>query len=145
MLLFDTHANMHTHTHTHTHIHTHTYIHTQTHQDTDRQTHTQTHTYIHKHTQTHTRFILNTLNLALGGIYVLHKIKYPIASGGHSPPDPLLQRSTTVISPPSQKILDVPLTYTKHTQTHTDTHTQTHTHRHTHLFLILVTDGLLHG
>ena len=32
------------------------------------------------------RFELNTLNLALGGISVLHKTKYPIASGGHSPP-----------------------------------------------------------
>ena len=48
------------------------------------------------------RFELNTLNLALGGISVLYKTKYPIASGGHSPPDPLLQRSTTVISPLSE-------------------------------------------
>ena len=55
------------------------------------------------------RFELNTLNLALGGISILHKTKYPIASGGLCPPDPLLQRSTTVISPPSQKILDPPL------------------------------------
>ena len=44
------------------------------------------------------RFELNTLNLALGGISILHKTKYPIASV--CPPDPLLQRSTTVISPP---------------------------------------------
>ena len=49
------------------------------------------------------RFELNTLNLALGGIFVLHKTKYPIASGGRSPPDPLLQRSTTVITPPLRK------------------------------------------
>ena len=55
------------------------------------------------------RFELNTLNLTLGGISVLHKTKYPIASGGLCPPDPLLQRSATVISPPSQKILDPPL------------------------------------
>ena len=55
------------------------------------------------------RFELNTLNLTLGGISVLHKTKYPIASGGLRSPDPLLQRSTTVISPPSQKILDPPL------------------------------------
>ena len=55
------------------------------------------------------RFELNTLNLALGGISVL---KYPIASGGLWLPDPLLQRSTTVISPPSQKILDSPLLHT---------------------------------
>ena len=48
------------------------------------------------------RFELNTLNLALGGISVLHKTKYPIASGVR-PPDPLLQRSTTVISPPLRK------------------------------------------
>ena len=33
------------------------------------------------------RFELNTLNLALGGISVLHKTKYPIAAGGRSPPD----------------------------------------------------------
>ena len=57
------------------------------------------------------RVELNTLNLALGGISVLHKTKYPIDSGGLCPPDPLLQRSTTVISPPSQKILDPPLLY----------------------------------
>ena len=38
------------------------------------------------------RFELNTLNLALGGISVFHKTKYPIASGGHTPcfRDPLL-------------------------------------------------------
>ena len=47
--------------------------------------------------------ILNILNLTLGGISILHKTKYPIASGGLRPPDPLLQRSTTMISPPSQK------------------------------------------
>ena len=29
------------------------------------------------------RFELNTLNLALGGISLLHKTKYAIASGGH--------------------------------------------------------------
>ena len=34
------------------------------------------------------RFELNTLNLTLGGISVLHKTKYPIASGGAAPPDP---------------------------------------------------------
>ena len=55
------------------------------------------------------RVELNTLNLALGGISVLQKTKYSIASGGLCPPDPLLQRSTTVFSPPSQKILDRPL------------------------------------
>ena len=38
---------------------------------------------------------------------MLQKTKYPIAFV--CPPDPLLQRSTTVISPPSQKILDPPL------------------------------------
>ena len=32
------------------------------------------------------RFELNTLNLTLGGISVLHKTKYPIASGGLCPP-----------------------------------------------------------
>ena len=57
----------------------------------------------------HLRFELNTLNLTLGGISVLHKTKYPIASGGLCPPDPLLQRSTTVISPPLSEILDPPL------------------------------------
>ena len=52
------------------------------------------------------RFELNTLNLELGGIYVLHKIKYPIVAG----PDTLLQRSTTVTNLAlSQKILDLPL------------------------------------
>ena len=49
------------------------------------------------------RFELNTLNLTLGGISVLHKTKYPIASGGLRP------RSTTVISPPLSEILDPPL------------------------------------
>ena len=34
------------------------------------------------------RFELNTLNLALDGISVLHKTKHPIASGGHSPQTP---------------------------------------------------------
>ena len=52
------------------------------------------------------RFELNTLNLSIS---VLHKTKYPIASGGLRPPDPLLQRSTTVISPPLSEILDPPL------------------------------------
>ena len=33
-------------------------------------------------------FELNTLNLALGGISVLHKTKYPIASGGLHPQTP---------------------------------------------------------
>ena len=37
------------------------------------------------------------------------KMQHPIASGGHSPPDPLLQRSTSVFRPPLQKILDPPL------------------------------------
>ena len=37
------------------------------------------------------RFELNTLNLALGGISVLHKAKYPIASGGHSPQTPFFR------------------------------------------------------
>ena len=38
------------------------------------------------------RFELNTLNLALGGIFVLHKTKYPKVSGGCTPSfsDPLL-------------------------------------------------------
>ena len=52
------------------------------------------------------RFELNTLSLALGGISVLHKTKYPIASGGHSPQ---LQRSTTVISPLSQNPRSAPV------------------------------------
>ena len=34
------------------------------------------------------RFELNTLNLALGGIFVLHKTKNPIASGGLHPQTP---------------------------------------------------------
>ena len=34
------------------------------------------------------RFELNTQNLALGGICVVHKTKYPIASGRLCPPDP---------------------------------------------------------
>ena len=34
------------------------------------------------------RFELNILNLALGGISVLHKTKYPIASGGLCPQTP---------------------------------------------------------
>ena len=34
------------------------------------------------------RFELNTLNLTLGGISVLHKTKYPIASGGLCPQTP---------------------------------------------------------
>ena len=34
------------------------------------------------------RFELNTLNLALGGISVLHKTKYAIASGGLCPQTP---------------------------------------------------------
>ena len=55
------------------------------------------------------RFELNILNLTLGGISILHKTKYPIASGGLRPPDPLLQRSTIVISPPLSEILDLPL------------------------------------
>ena len=55
------------------------------------------------------RFELNTLNLALGGISVLHNTKYPIASRGLCPPHSPLQRSTTAISPPSHKILDPPL------------------------------------
>ena len=41
--------------------------------------------------------------LALGGISELHKTKYPIGSEGLCPPGPLLQRSTTVISPPLRK------------------------------------------
>ena len=52
------------------------------------------------------RFELNILNLTLGGISILHKTKYPIASGGLRPPDPLLQRSTTVF--PLSEILDPP-------------------------------------
>ena len=51
------------------------------------------------------RFELNTLNL---GISVLHKTKYPIASGGPYPPDLLLQRSTTVISPPLRNPIFAP-------------------------------------
>ena len=34
------------------------------------------------------KFELNTLNLAIGGISVLHKTKYPIASGGLRPQTP---------------------------------------------------------
>ena len=54
-------------------------------------------------------FALKNSNLALHGIYVLCKIKYPIASGGLCPPDPLLQRYNFRISPSPQKILDPPL------------------------------------
>ena len=49
------------------------------------------------------RFELNTLNLALRGISVLHKTKYAIASRGLRHPGAQLQRSTTVISPPLRK------------------------------------------
>ena len=53
------------------------------------------------------RFELNTLNLALGGIFVLHKTKYSIAYGGTAPQTPCFRDpATTVISPSSQKILD---------------------------------------
>ena len=41
---------------------------------------------------------LKHYNLAFFGILVLSKIKYPIASGGRSPPDPLLQRYNTRVS-----------------------------------------------
>ena len=58
------------------------------------------------------RFELNFLNFALGGIFALHKTKYPIVSGGLCPPDPLLQRSTTMITLLS-KILDPPLNHHK--------------------------------
>ena len=54
-------------------------------------------------------FALKNSNLALHGIYVLCKIKYPIASWGLCPPDPLLQRYNFRISPSPQKILDPPL------------------------------------
>ena len=54
-------------------------------------------------------FALKNSNLALHGIYILCKIKYPIASGGLRPPDPLLQRYNFRISPSPQKILDPPL------------------------------------
>ena len=54
------------------------------------------------------RFELNTLNLTLGGISVLHKTKDPIAFGGLCPPDPLLQRSTTVITPLSENPRSAP-------------------------------------
>ena len=40
------------------------------------------------------------------GIYVLCNIKYSIASGGLRPPDPLLQRCNSRISPSPQQILD---------------------------------------
>jgi len=36
-------------------------------------------------------------------------MQHPVASGGMCPPDPLLQRSTSVFRPPLQKILDPPL------------------------------------
>ena len=54
-------------------------------------------------------FAFKNSNLALHGIHVLCKIKYPIASGGLRPPDPLLQRYNFRISPSPQKILDPPL------------------------------------
>ena len=39
------------------------------------------------------------------------KMQHPITSGGLCPPNPLLQRSTSVFRPPLQKILDPPLGY----------------------------------
>ena len=59
-------------------------------------------------------------NLALYGILVLEKIKYPIASGELLPPDPPLQRYNTWVSPspldqtliltlPSENPIDPPL------------------------------------
>ena len=48
-------------------------------------------------------------NLPSHGIYVLHKIEYPIASGGLRPPDPLLQKYNSGVSPSPQQILDPPL------------------------------------
>ena len=41
------------------------------------------------------------------------KIKHSIASGGLRPPDPLLQRSTSIFRPLFCKILDPPLHYSK--------------------------------
>ena len=55
------------------------------------------------------QFCLKHSNLAAYRIYVLCKIKYPIASGGLRPPDPLLQRYNSRISPSPQEILDPPL------------------------------------
>ena len=54
------------------------------------------------------RFKLNTLNLALGGISVLHKTNYPIASRGAAPPRPPASEIhyCDLISPP---LLDPPL------------------------------------
>ena len=57
------------------------------------------------------QFCLKNSNLALHGIYVLCKIKYPIASGALCPPDPLLQRYNFRISSSPQQILDPPLIY----------------------------------
>jgi len=39
----------------------------------------------------------------------MYKIKYPIASWGLCPPDPLLQRYNSWVSPSSQQILYLPL------------------------------------
>ena len=50
----------------------------------------------------HTSCLLYSYNLTL-------KTKQPIASGKCSPPDPLLQRSTTGFSPLPQNILDPPV------------------------------------
>ena len=57
-------------------------------------------------------------NLAVHGIYVLCNIKYSIASGGHNPPDPLLQRYNFRISPSPQQILDPPLNRSKFAREH---------------------------
>ena len=46
---------------------------------------------------------MQSVSGGLHGILVLHKIKYPIASEGLCPPDPLLQRFNTVDSPSLSK------------------------------------------
>ena len=43
----------------------------------------------------HIQTDVHSISGGLYGILVLHKIKYPIASEGLSPPDPLLQRFNT--------------------------------------------------
>ena len=57
----------------------------------------------------HSSLINLACNLALYGILVLNKIKYPLASGGLCPSDPLLQRYNTRSS---SSLLDPPLILT---------------------------------
>ena len=66
---------------------------------------------IHSVTETHILIYYANINIfmhrlsvssGLQGILVLYKIKYPIASEGLRPPDPLLQRFNTEGSPLSK-------------------------------------------